>query len=120
MYFARFALSLRHQIQIHIIMSQKEVLDKMSDVLFWDVDKSQTDFERYPAFIIQRVLEYGNLQDWKLLRDYYGLNRIVDTCRQLRTLDPVCLAFISTISNTKKEDFRCYHTAQSNPTLWNS
>lgn len=101
-------------------MSQKEVLTKMSDVLFWDIDKSQADFERYPAFFIQRVLEYGNWQDWTLLKAYYGLNRIVDVCKQLRTLDPVCLAFINTISDTQKEDFRCYHTTQSSPTLWNS
>ena len=62
-------------------MSQKEVLTKMSDVLFWDIDKSQADFERYPAFFIQRVLEYGNWQDWTLLKAYYGLNRIVDVCK---------------------------------------
>ena len=61
-------------------MSQKEVLNNMSDVLFWDVDKSQTDMEKYPAFIIQRVLEYGDWQDWKLILSYYGLNRIVDVC----------------------------------------
>lgn len=101
-------------------MSQAEVLSNMSDVLFWDVDKSQTDLERHPAFIIQRVLEYGDLQDWKLLLSYYGLNRIVDICKQLRTLDPVCLSFITAVSNTKKEEFRCYHTAQLSPTLWNS
>ena len=101
-------------------MSQKEALDHLSDVLFWDVDKSRADLERYPAFIIQRVLEYGKGQDWKILLAYYGLNRIVDVCRQLRTLDTVCLSFISTISDTKKESYRCYHTAQSNATPWNS
>lgn len=101
-------------------MSQKEVLNNLSDVLFWDVDKSQADMERYPAFIIQRVLEYGDWQDWKLLLAYYGLNRIVDVCKQLRTLDPVCLSFINAVSDTKKEEFRCYHTAQSSPTPWNS
>ena len=34
--------------------------------------------------------------------------------------DPICLSFISAISHTKKEDYRCYHTAQSSPTPWNS
>lgn len=101
-------------------MSQKEVLNNMSDVLFWDVDKSQADLEQYPAFIIQRVLEYGDWHDWKLLLAYYGLNRIVDVCKQLRTLDPVCLSFINAISDTQKEDFICYHTARLNATLWNS
>ena len=44
---------------------------------------------------------------------------LVNLCRNLRTLDAVALAFISGISNTPKESFRCYHTKQSNHTLWN-
>ena len=101
-------------------MSQKEVLSNMSDVLFWDVDKSQTDMVKHSAFIIQRVLEYGEWQDWRLLVSYYGLNRIVEVCKRLRTLDSVCLSFIATVSDTRKEEYRCYHMAQSSPTLWNS
>lgn len=76
--------------------------------------------EKYPAFFVQRVLECGNMNDWKLLNKYYGLQRIVTICKQLRTLDPVCLSFICTISNTKEEDYRCFHFRQSFQTPWNS
>lgn len=101
-------------------MKQQEVIQQLSSVLFWDVDPKQADLERYPAFFIQRVLEYGDWYDWKLLLAYYGLPRIVTVCQQLRSLDPVCVSFICTISDTKKEDYRCYRLAQSNPTPWNS
>ncbi len=101
-------------------MEQQEVIQNLSSVLFWDVDPNQADLERYPSFFIQRVLEYGDWHDWKLLLTYYGLQRIVAVCQQLRSLDPVCVSFICTISDTKKEDYRCYRLAQSNPTLWNS
>lgn len=47
-----------------------------------------------PQQVVQRVLEYGNLDDWRLIRAYYGLHRIVELCKQMRTLDPVCLSYI--------------------------
>lgn len=72
-----------------------------------------------PQQIIVRVLEYGTLEDWRLIRSYYGLDKIVECCKQARSLDPVALSFICCISHTRKEEYRCYHTAQSNPTPWN-
>ena len=103
-----------------MIMDNRNCLSQLSPVLFWDVDKAMADMDKYPAFFIQRVLEYGQLSDWRLLVKYYGLDKIVSVCKSLRTLDSVCLSYICTISNTRKEDYRCYHIAQSNPTLWNS
>jgi len=101
-------------------MSSKECIDRLSKVLFWDVDMNDADMDKYPAHFVQRVLEYGNMDDWRLLRDYYGLPKIVEVCKSLRTLDPVCLSYITTISHTKEEDYRCWHFRQSFPTLWNS
>ena len=98
-------------------MSLKE---ELSSVVFWDVDMRTVDFDKQAAFFIQRVLEYGELHDWKLILSYYGLDRIVSECKNMRTLDPICLSFICSISKTKKEDYRCYRTAQLTPTLWNS
>lgn len=71
------------------------------------------DMDKYPAHFIQRVLEHGNMNDWRLIRSYYGLEKIVETCKTLRSLDPVCLSYICTISHTKEEDYRCYHNACS-------
>ena len=101
-------------------MRNKEYIYKLSKHLFWDIDVNNTDMDEYPAYFIQRVLEYGNMDDWRFIRDYYGLDKIVDVCKKLRTLDPVCLSYICAISHTNKEDYRCYHFKQSNPTLWNS
>ena len=97
-----------------------QLINNLSQVLFWNVDKSCFDPEQHARFIIQRVLEYGQWQDWLVIRDCYGLNRIVSECKQLRTLDARALSYICCISNTNKEDYRCYRTAQLNPTLWNS
>ena len=66
--------------------THSDIGSELSNILFWDVDKNDIDFDKHATFIIQRVLEYGE----------------------------------SAISHTKKEDYRCYHTAQSSPTPWNS
>lgn len=101
-------------------MSTQSYISQLSPVLFWDMDKEQLDVERHSPGLIQRVLEYGTLQDWRLTRDFYGMDRIVADCKRLRTLDPMALSFVCALSNTNKEDYRCYHFRQSNPTLWNS
>ena len=101
-------------------MNSKECIQRLSDVLFWDMDKEEADMDKYPAHIIQRVLEYGQLDDWRIVKAYYGLDKIVNVCKQLRSLDPMCLSYICAISHTKPEEYRCYQLKQSNPTLWNS
>ena len=101
-------------------MSKKECICKMSQHLFWDVDVDDLDFDTHKAYIVQRVLEYGLLEDWKLLKHQMGVAEIAEVCKTLRTLDPKALAFISLISKIPKTQFRCYTTKQSNPTLWNS
>jgi hypothetical protein len=101
-------------------MTNSEYLDKFSKNLFWDADISQMKMEDHAPYIIQRVLEFGQMDDWRLINHYYGLERITEECKKIRTLDPVCLSFICTISHTKEEEYRCYHFRQSCQTPWNS
>ena len=101
-------------------MASNDTINQFTENLFWDTDVTTLDLNKFPAYIIQRVLEYGEMQDWRLINKIYGISTIVEVCKGLRTLDPVCLSFICAISHTKKEDYRCYRIRQSNPTLWNS
>lgn len=79
-----------------------------SKYLFWDTDSTTVDLERNSSYVVQRVLEYGELSDWRLLRAYYGLKRIVEIAKQLRSLDPKALSFLCVVSDTHEEDYRCY------------
>ncbi|MCR5560515.1 MAG: hypothetical protein K6F58_01705 [Bacteroidales bacterium] len=97
-------------------MSRQECIQGFSDYIFWDVDRNAIDLQANIRFVVQRVLEYGQYQDWKLLLSYYGMASIVEAARQLRTLDPKALSFISTVSKTPLKKFRCYNTRQSSPT----
>jgi len=98
----------------------KDTYPQLSSHLLWDVDKENFDVDTYPVWTIQRVLEYGDISDWQFISSHFGIQRIAEACKTMRTLDPKALSFICLLSNTKKEEYRCYHTRQSMPTLWNS
>ena len=104
-----------HFLYLCMDMSKKECIQGFSDYIFWDVDRSSIDPVAHSPYIVQRVLEYGQYEDWKHLLDYYGLDSIVNTAKQLRTLEAKALSFISTVSRTPIEQFRCYNTRQSIP-----
>ncbi|MDY0078522.1 MAG: hypothetical protein RBR87_14740 [Bacteroidales bacterium] len=87
--------------------------------LFWDVNKSTLDMEKHRAYIIKQVLEYGLLEDWKLIKKYYGIARIAQIAITFRELDAKTLSFISLLSHVPKEEFRCYTYQQSTPQHWN-
>ena len=100
-------------------MSGNEYINMFSAHLFWDVRKEDVDFDEHAQYIIKRVLEYGLLEDWNLIRQYYGLSKIVEVAKELRDLEPRPLAYISAVSKTPKEQFRCYIWKQSNIQHWN-
>ena len=98
----------------------QELTESLSQYLFWDIDKEHFNADENSAQLIKRVLEYGELDDWRTICDYYGLERIANDCKTLRTLRPEALSFVCVVTDTKKEDYRCYNFKQSFPTLWNS
>ena len=101
-------------------MNKQLSIEQFTKNLFWDISPLAFDVEQCPAQIVERVLERGEWNDWCLIRDYFGLERIASICKTLRTLSPESLSYICCVTNTQKEDYRCYHFAQSHQTLWNS
>jgi hypothetical protein len=96
-------------------MSNEEYIREFSDIIFWDAVRNHIDLVRHAPYVVQRVLEYGQIKDWELLLSYYGLEKIASISKNLRTLEPRALAFISTISRIPPEQFRCYNTRQLTP-----
>jgi len=99
-------------------MPTKPSISNLSSHLFWDVDSTKLSFETSKPFIVQRVLEYGVLSDWKAMVEVYGLEQIKEIALQLRTLDSVSLSFLSTIFKIQKKEFRCFKLNQSSPNYW--
>lgn len=106
------AFLLRYLIKIpnFVEMSEKEYIEGFSNYIFWDTDRFSINLNENAPYVVQRVLEYGQINDWKLMLSYYGLDRIVEITKKLRTLEPKALSFICAISDTPKEQFRCYNS----------
>ena len=94
-------------------------ITKFSKHLFWDVDRNTLSPNSNKAYIIRQVLEYGLLEDWVLLQKYYGMEQIAATAKTFRELDKKTFSFIAFLSQSPKQDFRCYTYQQSNPQHWN-
>jgi len=92
---------------------------EFSKHLFWDLDPGVLDFEKNKKQIIQRVLEYGLLQDWLLISDCYGIKEIGETAQTIRALDNKSASFIAILSEIPKENFLCYTIQRLTPKHWN-
>ena len=101
-------------------MNKEITINDFSKHLFWDVDLDGFDLIKYQSFFIQRVLEYGKMKDWNLIKELYGMKVIEVASLNARSLDAVTLSFVSTIFNIDQTQFRCYKHRQLYPTLWNS
>jgi hypothetical protein len=101
-------------------MKKEITIDDFSPHLFWDVDLDGFELNKYQSFFIQRVLEYGKIKDWELIKQLYGMEAIKIATLNARSLDAVTLSFVSTIFNIDKTEFRCYKHRQLFPNLWNS
>jgi len=95
-----------------------DVIRRFSEHLFWDVDRSELSLDKHVSYIVQRVLGHGMMQDWRLLKQCYPLEKIVSTAQKLRCLDPKSLAFIACVGNVAEESFRCYSLIRSSPIHW--
>jgi hypothetical protein len=86
-------------------------LKQLSPHLFWDVE--DVSWDRHKSFLVQRILEYGSLDDFQLLRSKIGLHEIVEIAKRLRSLDRKTLNFIAVIADCPLTEFRCYSSIPS-------
>ena len=100
-------------------MNTVNPIDQFSQHLLWDVDRSKLDMEKNSDYIVKKVLEYGLIDDWRFILKYYGIKRIAEIAKTFRELDEKSLYFISYLSDTPVEEFRCYNTQPSQPQHWN-
>lgn len=87
----------------------------LSTNLFWDINPVELDFQKNARQIIERVITRGSLEDWYVIRDYYGVEKIKQEVIMIRSLDPVTLNFWSLMFDVPKEKFRSNETVKTNP-----
>ncbi len=94
------------------------LITSLSPHIFWDVDVQSVDVEKNGIFVLQRVLQYGVLKDWLLLKSIMGVDNIKAFAVQLPNLDDVSISFLSNLYKIDKSEFKCYKNKQSNQNYW--
>jgi hypothetical protein len=87
--------------------------------LFWDVKLDQLDLKRHKSLILERVFNYGQLKDFKLVLQLYGIQEIQREILQLKNLSDKSLHFLSFYFSIPKNQFKCYIRKQSKKQHWN-
>lgn len=95
-----------------------EVLSYLSPRLFWDANLKLLNVQEHKAYIIKRVLEFGEWNEYLKIKEFYGFDTIVKVALDLRDLDDLTLNFISVVSGRPKEEFRCYKLRSYNQKHW--
>jgi len=74
---------------------------------FWDLDRSKLNLDKSKNYIINRVLCNGNMNDIKLLFNYYGWKTIRKEIIKIRYLNDKILNWLSSLFKIEKKRFRC-------------
>lgn len=99
-------------------METNYTINDLSAHLFWDVDVMAMDFEKSKEQVIYKVVEFGVMKDWLIIKKVYGLETIRKVSVQFRSLDVVTLSFLSYLFQIEKSNFRCYKPKQSSQNCW--
>ncbi len=96
------------------------LIEKLSKKAFWDVDMKTMDSEKHAAYIIQKVFEFGSLQDMLFTHRYYGSKRIKDAFANCTFFLPDSAAFAAVIFDIEKESLKCFSPNRSRPIAMHS
>ena len=55
---------------------------QFSSDIFWDTDSAELDIHKNADYIIDRVVGYGTLEDWRTILDIYGHDKVKETVTQ--------------------------------------
>ncbi len=83
--------------------------NNLSQSLFWDVNIDDINEEIHAKFIIERVLSRGTLEDFKLIKLFYGEEKLKTLVVDIRNLDKKVLSFCVAYFDIPKTDFKCYN-----------
>lgn len=90
-------------------MSGTRVLPYKFNKFFWDIDVSNLDIESRSVYIIERLLELGDLDAIKWVRDVYGDEKIVDVVSCSTRIGTRSANYYATLLELPKDRIKCLH-----------
>ena len=78
-------------------------MNTLKKTIFWDVDLRKLDFRKHKKFIIERILQYGDLEDYHLAIAKFGAKEIKKNLLKSGGLNKKSLFFWNFIYNIKEK-----------------
>ena len=79
----------------------------LSKNIFWDVNFKKLDYQKNADFIIERVLNYGDEEDFQKIKKIYGISKIKEIARKTNYISKKNINFWSIIFNISPNLFKC-------------
>ena len=79
----------------------------LNKAMFWDINFKELDARKNKAFIINRVLQFGDIKDYNWILNNYGLTEVKKVFKQIRSLDRKSANYWSIMFNIPNKQIRC-------------
>jgi len=90
-----------------------DLFNNLRKTLFWDINPDKLDTEKNARFIIGRVLDFGDIEDWKAIKNYYDSKTIKESAVDHIFSDMRSLHFWAMILDIPLKELKC----TKNPSL---
>ena len=95
-------------------------LPKSLHRFFWDVDIKKLDPRNKPYFIISRLLDKGNIEAARWVKNNFGSKMIGETIRKYKDFSLQSASFWALIYKVPREEIKCFQEPyrSQRATLW--
>lgn len=84
-----------------------KTLPKFLSKYFWDIDFKKLDAEKYPYYVIERILEYGDEKAVKWMMENFKKTQIKETLIKKRGISRKSAIYWASIFNISKDEILC-------------
>ena len=78
---------------------------------FWDIDPVSLDVSEYPYYVIERLLEYGDLPSVRWMEHRFSREEIVEVLKTSRSLSRKSASFWLNVFGVPRGEVRCMSKA---------
>lgn len=97
-------------------MLDPQFLDRLSDHLFWDVNRDSVDPASHARFLISRIMDRGTREDVRAAWGRYGPEGVKAALLEAPALERKTVAFFANQFDLPREAFRAW---RRNRACWN-
>ncbi len=99
-------------------MGKRKIKPLFNRRVFWDVDFDTIDYDKNARFVIERVFERGDIEDYRQCFKYYSEELITSVILNAKFLPGHRMYLAATLIDRPVNKLRCYTLRQLNPGLF--